>query len=159
MDTVYIERPIHSMSKVYHWIYGVSAGLVLCLICIFRSFLAFWEIDFTVNACLVVVTMLLGMAIAVFTLIFRRPSLAGMLLRFVVMFASFSLFFLGGSVFGIWRFLDQCFFSELTSDVSDNVSGLLMLAFFLQTVIVSVITVFLKTIRILIKKLFKSKKR
>ena len=141
-----------SKKRMYNGIYGLSTGIIVCVIGIFRTFLPYLEINPKLYTFLLLISSMLGSIVAVATIIFRNFSFAETIIHFVSLFFSLVLCFVVGSFLKIWTALLELLIADPPSG-SDNLSGLLFVTYFIVIVIVAMFTIIIKGISATIKKI------
>ena len=126
-------------------IYGVIGGVCLYIIEMFFSLLPYFRnvnflFEFTFIA-----SLLLGVITAIIVLLYKKPVVYQMVLRFVMLILSYIFVFVLNGFLGTRRIICELFFTQ-SSVSNDNVSGILTLIFLLVVAIVSVITLVATTI-------------
>ena len=148
------------MKKKYgiDFILGIIAGIVIYILTDLVSEIVYVEIYFNIKANYInlvfCIFILMGSAFMIITLLYKKPSVLSMIIRFLVFLISFVVFFLeiGGS--GLIPSVEQLLKMDVSS-ATDNISGLMMGVFLIVVLFTAVITIMIAVIMVIIKAVVK----
>ena len=132
--------------------YGISAGVIVCIIGFLRALLPYTEMNSQLYTFLLLSANLIGSIVAIFAIMFRNSSLTEMVIRFLSLFFSLGICYALGAYLKIWTSLFNLL-AVHTISASDNLSGLLFITYLIVVATVSMITIILKGISTMAKKL------
>lgn len=126
-------------------LYGGIGGIILYVVDIFCSSLAYMKISGLWFDILLDGSIIFGGVIAIFTILYKNTSLIQMVGRFVMLLVSFFGIMLLNGYIGTVRFLYDSLNTNNSSS-SDNISGMLTLTFLTIVVGISIFTILVMTV-------------
>ena len=139
------------IKTIHSCMYGISVGIIVCIIGSLRALLPYVEMNSTLYTFLLLCTSMTGSIVAVFAIMFRNPSPTQMFIRFLFLLFSLGIYYALGAYLRIWTSLLNLFAVHTTS-ASDNLSGLLLITYLFAVVMASMIAIIIKGICAMVKK-------
>lgn len=137
--------------------YGCMGGLGLYIIEFLCSLLPYMGVPNLLFKIWLITSIVVGVAISVCVILYKRTSIFEMIFRFGIMGASYVIVVVVTGYTGITKFLYDVF-GENMSSASDNVSGMLMLTFLTIVFCVCIVVMIVVTIGELCKRKLQNRK-
>ena len=131
--------------------YGSMGGMALYIIEFFFSLLPYMNISNLLFEIWFITNIVIGGLISVGTLLYKRTSLLEMVTRFVVMVGTYFIIIIINGYLGITIFLYNILGTNMNS-LSDNISGMLTLTFWIIIIVICIIVMVIEIIRSLLNK-------
>lgn len=148
------------MKKKYgiDFILGIIAGIVIYILTDLVSEIVYVEIYFNIKANYInlvfCIFILMGSAFMIITLLYKKPSVLSMIIRFLVFLISFVVIVILISGSGLIPSVEQLLKMDVSS-ATDNISGLMMGVFLIVVLLTAVITIMIAVIIVIIKAVVK----
>lgn len=124
------------------FLYGSLGGFIIYVFSMISSELVYMNLSDVWDVLLFVLSVLLGCAVVVFIIVYKCQSFPQSIIRFFTLIFFCASYFAMGGYIGIVH-LVHCFFGFVESSAKDNVSGMLLLSFYIVVFALSLVSLVL----------------
>lgn len=144
------------MKKNYgiDFILGIISGIVIYVLALLVSGMIYLNINDNSFELVFCIFILMGSAFMIITLLYKKPSVLSMIIRFLAFLISFVVVFLEIAGSGLLPFMEKLMKLDASS-ASENVAGLMMGHFLIVVLLTAVITIMIAVIMVIIKAVVK----
>ena len=136
------------------FILGIIAGIVIYVLALLVSGMIYLNINDNSFELVFCIFILMGSAFMIIALLYKKPSVLSMIIRFLAFLISFVVVFLEIAGSGLLPFMEKLMKLDASS-ASENVAGLMMGHFLIVVLLTAVITIMLAVIMVIIKAVVK----
>lgn len=136
------------------FILGIIAGIVIYVLALLVSGMIYLNINDNSFELVFNTLILMGSAFIIIALLYKKPSVLSMIIRFLAFLISFVVFFLEIAGSGLLPSVEQLMKMDVSS-ASENVAGLMMGHFLIVVLLTAVITIMIAVIMVIIKAVVK----
>ena len=136
------------------FILGIIAGIVIYVLALLVSGMIYLNINDNSFELVFCIFILMGSAFMIIALLYKKPSVLSMIIRFLAFLISFVVVFLEIAGSGLLPFMEKLMKLDASS-ASENVAGLMMGHFLIVVLLTAVNTIMLAVIMVIIKAVVK----